>query len=263
MDELSALSALVTAADGRATAEPVVALGLALLSPWAGDRLNLKDEPNKSAPASPDVLFRFVGKVRDQLGSPLPPERGWLGWLRHSGLAMPLDDVQRCPAWVRDSALAGGWIALPPLGGFNGLDGGTIKRDGRLAALHILACQVGTDVPRDAVQVLTEWFVGPRAAEWSLASPAQCPTMVFPSYRKAPWRGTFRSLSPSEVVKVLCGVPHAATWAPPALTPGQRAERELMEMRRWATHENAVARREGRAPSQTPPPFLQTSGVSS
>lgn len=256
MDELSALSTLIDSADGRATPEPVIALGLAVGSPWAGDRLNLKDEPNKSAPSSPDAVIRFVGKVRSQLSAPLPADRGWLGWLRHSGLAMPLEDIQRCPAWVRDPSLADGWLALPPLDGFNGIEGGTIKRDGRLAALHVLASQVGKDVPRDAVEVLTEWFIGERAASWSTVSGTQCAVMVFPPARQGAWYRTFRSLSASEVVKVICGVPVAAAWTRPPLSDVERQALRELDLRRLAIRANFEATHR---PGASPPGDLQAS----
>lgn len=241
MNELSALATLIAAADGRATPEPVIALAIAVASPWAGDRRDLKDLPSQLAPPLPDTLISFVSKVRPKLGAPLPADTGWLGWLQYSGLAMPLADVKSGPNWIREVALADGWLALPPLGGFNGIDGGTIKRDGRLAALHILASQVGRDVPREAVQVLTEWCIGQRAAEWSTVSAGQCATMTFPPFRKVAWYKTVRSLQASEVVNVICGVPVADHWVRPPLTEAERQALRERDLRKLAARLNYEA----------------------
>jgi hypothetical protein len=240
MDELSALSALVRAADGRATPEPVIGLAIAVISPWAGDRRDIRDQPNKPAPSTADGLISFLRKVRPELGSPLPVETGWLGWLQYSGLATPLADIRTCPAWIRNPALAGGWVALPPLGGFQELTD-TVRNDGRIALLHVLCAQVGLNAPSDAVQVLAEWFVGSTAAEWSHSAAVQCPAMELSRLQQRSWFRSFRAVQPADVVSVVCGSPVAASWARPAPTAAELATRQEREQLRLAIEFNRAA----------------------
>jgi hypothetical protein len=240
MDELSALSTLVRAAGGRATPEPVIGLAIAVGSPWAGDRRDIRDQPNRSAPSSPDPLLRFLRSVRPELGRALPADTGWLGWLRHSGLAMPLDDVQRSPAWLRDPILTGGWIALPPRGGFQEATD-SVRNDGRIALLHVLCSQIGADVPQEALGTLVAWFVGVSAAEWSRCAADQCPAMELSPLQQRSWYHSFRTLRPADVLPVVAGSPIAASWTRPAPTAAELAAQEERKRLRIAIEINRNA----------------------
>jgi hypothetical protein len=237
VDELAALSKLVHAAEGRATPEPTIALAIALASPWAGDRRDLKDQPNRSAPSTPDALLRFVRDVRPSLAPSLPADTGWLGWLRYSGLAKPLAEIERCPAWLRSEDLRDGWLALPPQ-----LGPDVLSRDGRISALHILCSQVRpASVPLDAAITLLEWFTGNKAAEWSHSAADQCPAMKFPAVRYRDWHRSFRNVSPAQLLPVITGSPVAANWTRPAPTPAELQAAHQAELRRKATALNAQA----------------------
>lgn len=242
MDELTALRKLISAADGRATPEPVIGLAIATISPWSGDRRELIDGPSRIAPPTHDPMISFVRDVRPQLAAPLPPETGWLGWLQYHGLARPLADLRKVPNWVFDPALECGWLALPPRGGFLSLGPELIEVDGRLALLHILAMQAGADVPVDAVMALTEWFVGPKAAEWSRLSADQCPAMKFPPVRFQSWYATYTSPRPADVVPLLLASPRASdSWTRPAPTAAELAAERDAELRRQSVKLNAEA----------------------
>jgi hypothetical protein len=243
MDELAALRKLISAADGRATPEPVIGLAIATISPWSGQRRDIIDQPSRLAPPLPDVLISFLQDVRPQLGRPLPPDNGWLSWLRYHGLARPLADLEKVPNWVFDPALTGGWLALPPQGGFLSRGPELIEVDGRLAMLHVLAMQAGADVPVDAVLCLAEWFVGPKAAEWSRLSADQCPVMRFPRQRYRSWYATHTTPRPAaDVVPVLLGAPRASdSWTRPAPTAAEIAAQKQAEMLALARKLNAEA----------------------
>jgi hypothetical protein len=237
VDELAALSKLVHAAEGRATPEPVIALGISLLSPWAGDRRDIINQPNKSAPSTPDALLRFVRDVRPQLAAPLPTDTGWLGWLRYSGLAKPLAEIERCPAWLRSPDLRDGWLALPPSGGLD-----VLSSDGRISALHVLCSQIRPSVPPlDAALCLLGWFLGNSAAEWSRVMADQCPQMTFPAVRYRDWHRSFRNASPARLLPVITGSPVAADWTRPLPTPAELQAAHDAELRREATRLNREA----------------------
>lgn len=238
--ELSALSALVAAADGHATPEPVIALSIAVASPWAGDRRYILDQPSKLAPSSPDALLRFLEKVRPQLAAPLPSDRDWLGWLRYQGLATPLSELEKVPSWVFDPALADGWLALPPHGPVNDLST-ILTSDGRLALLHVLCSQIGADVPLDAVMTITEWFVGPKAAEWTRAGAEQCAPLRLSTMKNRQWYSTVRSVKPALVLPVVCGSPVAASWTRPAPSAAELQARREAELRRESVRLNFEA----------------------
>jgi hypothetical protein len=237
VDELAALSKLVHAAEGRATPEPVIALAIATMSPWAGDRRDIINQPNRSAPSTPDALLRFVRDVRPQLAAPLPTDTGWLGWLRYSGLARPLAEIERGPAWLRSPDLRDGWLALPPQ-----LGPDLLSRDGRVACLHVLASAVRpAQPPLDAVLCLLEWFCGPVAATWTHLAADQCPAMKFPAVRYRDWHRSFRNVSPARLLPVITGTPVAADWQRPAPTPAELQAARDAELRRRSAEMNRNA----------------------
>jgi hypothetical protein len=235
--ERAALLDLVRAAGGRATIEPVTMLGLALLSPWAGDRRDFLDRPNRIAPQThAAALTEFLAEVGPLLSTRrLPTDAGYLAWLHYMRLAVPVVSLDRVPRWVAELADAQpeAWIALPPTRGYrNQIEADVIEVDGRVAALHLLVAQAAnssdpTNVPRDAVTTILEWFLGPHAAHWSSAASDQCAAMRFSMQNagQKAWYSTWTSVPVEPVREVITrAVPIVPeTWRVPPPTPAEVA----------------------------------------
>jgi hypothetical protein len=260
--ERAALETLVRSAGGRATIEPVTILGLALLSPWAGDRRDFLDRPNRIAPAhDAGVLLDFLAEVRPHVsGRRMPTDRGFLAWLRYRKLAVPAAELTKVPRWLTDPALSDAWIALPPVAGYRQgpVDTDVIEADGRVAALHMLVAQAAngpdpTSVPRDAVTRILEWLVGAHAAQWSSAASDQCERMRF-TWQQPAFRAWFSSVNALPVEPVRQVITRAVPivpegWrVPPPTAAELAAEQERQRILELGKIQDKAWRNRGRQP---------------
>lgn len=231
MNETAALTALIAAANGKAGAEPVTALAIATISPWSGNRVDIRDRPNRIAPSSERELVAFLSSVQTQLSpKPSPADRGLLGWLRHKRRALPIKEIPSGPSWLTDEPLlADGWVSLPPAGRHTlaVVSQDVIAVDARLGFLHLLAQQAGPEAPREAVTVLAEYFAGIRSAGWTDRAAELCPTMVIHPTALWAWTSTVQGLPVDAVVTLLTGPPLVPSdWTVPPPTAEEIAAEE-------------------------------------
>jgi hypothetical protein len=257
--ERSSLLTLIEAADGRATWEPVSALAIALMSPWASSRRDFLDRPNRMAPPDTGPLLEFLEQARPLLSpAPLPTSTGFLAWLSHRNLAVPAAALTKSPRWLTSPELAGAWVAVPPVTGYPQAppDEGIIAVDGRLAALHLLLTQVANnprpqDVPHDAVTTVLGWFVGRYAVPWSDAAADQNQRIraMMRHYGYRAWALSARSVPVADVERIIArAVPIIpASWAPPPPSADQIRRRLSIQEAR-----DQAARRTGRQRQHAP-----------
>ena len=213
-DEAEALATLLRAAQDPPR-EAVTALAVAVCSPWAGDRLLVRDRPRRTAPDHQEFTRWVAQHLPVTAGAPLPTDRGPLAFGLYHRTVRALDRLTAPPPWLADPALAGGYLARPPRDP-------CLSGDGRLLMLGVLCGAIPSERADDpdvvaAATTLVEWFAGPRAAVLTPGLSAQHPVMRWRDLDQQAWIRTTMPMAGGALAAcqrdALRSVP--PTWTPP------------------------------------------------